>query len=206
MTVVDAPLTNRRVTRQRHRLVNLRPGGRNRARGGVTPVGLQRRVQALIVIGWGAERLDHRAGLPEGTLLVLATTNDHIALMRHAAEIDQLFHALSFQPPTGPTEASAEVTAARAAGHAHGWVSALGWDEGAIDDPAAIPVTAQTGTRRRIHLEDVEWLASHSPKGANAISADLGITRGGLRKALRRKGRAHLWHVLARRDEQGAAA
>lgn len=177
---------------------------RDRERGFVPGVGSQRRVQALMAIGWRHQDMNAwlRANAPQTrhySQLILSKPGDLLE-RRTADAIRALYNALWSTP--GPSAK----TRARAA--AMGYVPPLAWDDDTIDDPAARPagVDAVQGRRRREDL--VEEAADLADLGEHltTAAARLGITAGNLERTLYRAGRHDLVSRLKGRDTREVSA
>lgn len=162
--------------------------------------GTARRLQALVAAGWSQSRLAHRLGWTVANLAPVVHGRRAVTAAT-AAAVRALFDELWDTPP--PTATRWQVGAAanaRRVATAHGWVPALAWDEGAIDDPAVVPAVAALGIpapRRpgrpalKVHLDDVEWLLEQG-EHPDAIATRMAVTRGALTKAAERADRQDL--------------
>lgn len=131
-----------------------------------------RRLQALIAIGWPKTTLARRLGL--GRALQL---HQGQVTARNAAKVAALYRELAYTP--GPSQRARQYAAA------HGWLSAMFWDD-RIDDltfhPFLTPLDDEDqvddlAPRRRseVLLEDIAWLEQDglSPE---LIASRLGIS------------------------------
>lgn len=115
----------------------------------VDPTGTTRRLQALAALGHSGTALAAELGVARQRILEIRNTRLQIR-RETAAQIADLYDRLSMTP------GDSEVTKGRAA--AKGWAPPLAWDDEAIDDPAAQPVTAEGRSRGRVDLDDVKHL------------------------------------------------
>ena len=157
------------------------------ARGGrrtQPAIGTQRRIRALVRIGWSQALIADACGW--------ATEQSITELMRRdvvntttAKRVAKVYDALSMRiGPSGRSRRRAE---------RKGWAPPLAWDD--IDDPAATPYTGTDphGT----DVDDIVWLIRCGGTW-DSISARLGIGRDGIDRALRRAGRLDMIAELAR--------
>ncbi len=80
-----------------------------------------------------------------------------------------------------------------------GWAPPAAWDD--IDNPTEQPDVGQT-VRPGALVEDIAWLLRHDPATTSAhLAHRLGLSTGGIDKALRRHGRADLLTQLTRNAE-----
>lgn len=98
----------------------------------VDPTGTARRLQALVAIGHSQRVLAARLGVLESNMphIVNGTRQASAGMARKTAA---LFDELQLIPGTSAR--------ARRMGERRGWVSPLAWDEDAIDDPSAHPMS-----------------------------------------------------------------
>jgi hypothetical protein len=99
----------------------------------VDSTGSARRLQALAVMGYGSPFLAERLGVTDTRVRKLRQPFYPVIRTVQAQAIDALYRSLSMTPAVG---LAADMVRARAAA---GWAPALAWDEGAIDDPSAVP-------------------------------------------------------------------
>ncbi|MDN5726078.1 MAG: hypothetical protein L0G99_09145 [Propionibacteriales bacterium] len=171
----------------------------------VDAIGTQRRLQALMAIGWTGQRLADRLGLTVANFHTMVQANQ--VIKRTADAVVVLYDELWDQTPTPTTgsEAGAIKRSQRRAKIA-GWAPPIAWDDELIDDPVAQPSGHMQGPGRRtlpraVLLEDVEWLLSQG-EGSAAIPARLGVAASTIEKACHRAGR----HDLARRFRTSSPA
>lgn len=110
----------------------------------VDATGSRRRIQALAAIGYSFERLaTMTAGCGAFNLRQIAYGERSRVRFDNAREIHAVFDRITregrpYTPRNHRDRTGAERMIRRA--NASGWVSALAWDEGSIDDPQARPV------------------------------------------------------------------
>ena len=105
----------------------------------VPVLGVRRRLQALIAIGWTQQQIAKRSGLsPQQVWQLLNTAAKvHVSTWRRVCAV---YDALGTVLPTGASPAArAGITVARRTAAAKGWVSALAWDDADLDNPKARP-------------------------------------------------------------------
>ncbi len=104
------------------------------ARGGmlIDATGTRRRLQALAVLGWTAAAIGERMGDLSARHVQTLITRE-LVHRRTAAQVAAVYEQLSGTP------GGSSITRSRAV--AKGWAPPLGWDEGQIDDPAAVSHT-----------------------------------------------------------------
>lgn len=106
-----------------------------------TPVGIQRRLRALTLLGWSMQAIADRSGIYMTSLAEMRRNEDIKFVRREVAEkILAVWGDLCMTP--APDSHSARETSARATGR--GWVPGLAWDD--IDDPGEKPKHHARGT------------------------------------------------------------
>lgn len=160
--------------------------------GFVPSIGAQRRVQALMAIGWRHKDLIARLGFDTPSLLY--KTGTWVTRRKHDA-VKDLYDQLWNQP--GPNSIHTQRRIAKA-----GYAPPLAWDDETIDDPHAVPdLGAEVRGRGRpckgsvlaseAQLEDVEFLVEQALTWP-AIAERLNVTPTSLERMLYRKGRRDL--------------
>lgn len=100
----------------------------------VPALGAQRRLQALVALGWSFGDIARRLGCARQNVhAILSETFIHAR--RHNA-ITAVYDALSMTVPEGPYATRSRRYAAR-----HGWAPPFAWEGVDIDDPTAEPLT-----------------------------------------------------------------
>lgn len=101
----------------------------------ISPVGVQRRLQALYAIGWTWEALARELGLAKTNVADMAGARDRSYVFKKTAEkISALYDRLWDVYPEGVAAHRARLKAER-----KGWAPPLAWDPDTIDDPLAQP-------------------------------------------------------------------
>lgn len=162
----------------------------------VPALGAQRRIRALLRLGWTHPVLRQRAGV-DTSHLARGTYPQILARKWRAA--DDVFRELCLTP--GPS------TATRDRAIKLGYAPPLAFDD--IDDPDATPnlgIVKKT-TRGRVVtrtglIEDAEWLAADDMNLTNVLER-LGTSRENFYQACKRSDRLDLFAKLARRDPTG---
>ena len=102
-------------------------------RGNVPSVGAERRVQALMALGWRKADLEAQ-GVPSGQLV---TRSRDLISVGGWRQVQDVYDRLSMTP--GPSKAARDRAAAR------GYSPPLAWDDETIDDPRATPERGEPG-------------------------------------------------------------
>lgn len=107
----------------------------------VPSIGTQRRLQALVALGWSQSKLAAELGLTPANF---GTTIHHSGQVYEstARAVRELYERLWHTPP--PEESHRDkISASRARSTAagNGWAVPMAWDDDTIDDPHAQPVT-----------------------------------------------------------------
>lgn len=108
-------------------------------RGMVDATGTQRRLRALVALGWPMEWLSRRMGAHPDTVGNLFRSG--LAKPATADRVRQLYDELWDTPPaTSTAQEAGEVAKARRRAQARGWPPPMAWDDDEIDDPTATAV------------------------------------------------------------------
>lgn len=105
----------------------------------VDGLGTRRRVQALVALGWSQSKLGARLGMAQGNLWRIMELGTPIRAST-ARAVSRLYDELWDSAPPA-TDQRERISVNRSLRHARerGWAPPMAWDEGAIDDPAAMP-------------------------------------------------------------------
>jgi hypothetical protein len=168
----------------------------------VPAVGFQRRVHALMAIGWTQRSIAEALGIAHGNLSLKMRANTYVYRATHVA-MCEVYEARCMTPQRGVVNDRTARIAAKA-GHA----PPLAWDD--IDDPNEEPHGTENPRHARagrpqthdMRAEDAEWLADADETLGGACRR-LGITPDGLWKACKRSGRLDVYDRLARRELDG---
>lgn len=145
----------------------------------VDATGTNRRLQALVAIGWSQAELCRRLGVlrtncPLGREKVTKGTADTVRA---------LYDELWDQPRSGGFAERARRTAKR-----KGWAPPMAWDDETIDDPAAQPSDwAREDRHRPIAIEDLLWLVDQV-ESWDELSQRSGLSVNALQGRLRQEG------------------
>lgn len=152
----------------------------------INGIGARRRIQALATLGWSLRHLSLELGWSQDRLWLFLMERDgtNVSPKNHA-KICALYDRLWDRVPPRTTKGERIVytrTILRA--KRYGWLPALAWDD--IDDPDETPDYHTQPARR---MTDAERLAEYGHLWASGvpeeqIAAKLGLSVGGLRKAL----------------------
>lgn len=169
-------------------LFALRPGG-DQLPARIPVIGVQRRLRALVALGYTDEQIAAEIGGNQSNLSRYVGGRIHWITPEKFLKVDLVFRRLESQPaPTGwPAERARRRAATR------GWLPPFAWDEGTLDDPAAEPAAGSVPVNRRPRLADVfaeqyRDLRDHVGLDDAAIAERLGITEDALDARKRRLG------------------
>ena len=171
----------------------IRLNQRRGTRLSVPAVGAQRRIQALMTLGWTSEDIATEAGYTHRNQ-VLRILNGQKGkpctwLERKTHEtIAELFERMAMQvPPMDRYRRRARTMAER-----RGWLPPLAWDD--IDDPAEQPRLGREKGRKPLaeFVEDCEWLAD-AAESVTTVAERLCVTNETVRDRLRIAGRMDIY-------------
>lgn len=112
---------------------------RSAAAGAVVPsIGTVRRLRALVALGYTCRQLGGFLGSTTTVVSNMTLGHKRFTFAEFAQRVDDLFRELEMTP----APPSLGATRSRNRARAKGWAPPLDWPEGAIDDPNAIPDTA----------------------------------------------------------------
>lgn len=123
----------------------------------VSSVGISRRLQALMALGWPQAELGRRLGLPQSWLSRLTTGHRPSVNPATAERVIALYEQLSMTPGPSPS--------ARRHATGKGWAPPLAWDDDTIDDPhgradrgrwASVPFVERYRELRDLGLTDLQ--------------------------------------------------
>ena len=171
-----------RVTvRTFERVMAISPESDMRRFGYVDATGSQRRLQALVAIGWTTREITRRlGGRDHGTVCDITSANKRSIRRATADKVKAIYDELWDKP--GPSRISAQRAAKR------GWVVPLAWDDDTIDDPAAVADLGGRADRRTRDdvVEDYLDTWDHHLGYVPAAAARLGMAEGTLMRLLYR--------------------
>lgn len=158
----------------------------------IPAVGAQRRLQALVAIGWSQAALGRRLGINPANINQMMRKRHLIQVSTRKAVIALYDELWNQQPPTDTPRRRQSATRARRFATQHGWAPPLAWDDDTIDDPDSAPAITLIGRATAVdRLEDVEFLLDDGQTQA-AILTRLGVTRSAIEQACARSGRRDL--------------
>lgn len=154
----------------------------------VPVIGLQRRLEALMAMGWPRHEISRRMGYTPHSNMWLGRRDG--VLRSTYAKVTAVYDELSMIP--GPSRWTRSFALSR------GYAPPLAWSEESIDDPAAQPcglLSSQKGIKGTpgtpITWDDLRWADVELLRGAGEedaqIAARFGITVMALHKAERRR-------------------
>lgn len=158
--------------------------------------GAARRLRALVAIGWSQTKLADRVGITLANLNLIALGKQTRVTARVHRAVTNVYDELWNTPPVAADRwAAASITRAKQTAAGHGWPPPLAWDDDTIDEPDATPEGIRTGQPRPIgtgvDADDIIWWLEQEPLAtAEQIGGRFGLTRGAVRVALARAGRA----------------
>lgn len=158
----------------------------------LTPsAGTQRRLQALMVLGWPLTQIQQTCGL---SALGRCLTRDLVTARTARAVRDFYDTHWTTGPTAGDRRAQAVIDRTRARAEQAGWLPPLAWDDDTIDDPD-VPTPAHTRRPakgwQRIYVDDIAELATQGATWAE-LEHRVGAVRNSIEIALTRAGRTEL--------------
>lgn len=158
----------------------------------LTPAaGTQRRLQALMVLGWSLTEIQRTCGL---SALGRCLTRD-LVTARTARAVRDFYDAhWTTSPAADDPRAQAVIDRTRARAEHAGWLPPLAWDDDTIDDPdLPAPVHARRPARswQRIYVDDIAELATQGATWPE-LEHRVGACRNSIEIALTRAGRTEL--------------
>jgi DNA-binding CsgD family transcriptional regulator len=176
-------------------ILAVKPGIENMACGAhMDATGTQRRIQALVSIGYSISFIGERIGIQRGNMSKLM---DGTGLTpRTALKVRALYEEL-WDQPNAPTEHHAKVAATRARNMAKArkWAPPMAWDDDTIDDPAAKPEGVDLVERKNRRAEDLIEDAEDLLRAGCSIATiteRLGMSATSIERAMLRAGRKDL--------------
>ncbi len=158
---------------------------------GGTPIpafGAQRRLQALVAIGWSQSKLAERLGISPANFTF--TMRNGMLRASTVRAIRRLYEELwNTLPPDQSHRDKISVSRARNYAKAHKWVPPMAWDDDTIDDPAAVPEGGDTTAERRRgklpEADEIRFLLLSESK--HAVAARFGVKVATIDQALARE-------------------
>lgn len=159
----------------------------------VHPVGAQRRIQGLMVMGWSQVQIAEHAGLINRQVSLILSSDRMLLKATHDA-IDRAYRALS--------TSRGDSRRATALAKERGYHAPAAWDDDEIDLAYAQPSNPEVDptTEAEHRLDEFERLIRSGLHIDRAVAA-LGITRNTLEKAAWRAGRKETGRLLSRKTE-----
>lgn len=104
----------------------------------VDATGTQRRLQALMVLGWSQKKLAHYLHLPQQHMSKMLTATQVNGSTAQA--VSELYDRLwNLTPPQATRHDKSAASRARIYATARGWLPPMAWDDATIDDPNVGP-------------------------------------------------------------------
>lgn len=174
-----------------HKILAIKPTMDTMAPGrNIDATGTQRRLQALVTIGWSQARLSRHLGMQQrnfGTMMAAAQVT-----VKRALAVRALYEQCWNRPQTGADwHSKAAATRARNYAKAHGWLPPMAWDDDTIDDPATTPDLGGKDKLRDTIADDVAFMYS-TGSSRDEIAERLGSPWKSVEKQLYRVGRHDL--------------
>ena len=163
--------------------------------------GTQRRLQALMVLGWSLVELGERLGRTRSGMTDLLRQVEHVQWATHTAVRDLYDELWNTRPPEDTADQRRAATRARRRAQREGWALPMAWDDDrgphGIDNPHAKPWAPAAG---RLHTIDAIADAAHLGRTATETAAALGIKRDTVYDTCRRYDELDLWERLTRQE------
>jgi hypothetical protein len=160
-----------------------------------TPVGTQRRLQALMRRSWSVNAIARAGGL-RGLQLERALGNPATITPRLSADVSAAYNRLWDATPPRATQAERDAgDAAASLARSRGWAPPLAWEDDQIDRPEGQPVAAwQRSERSSIPSADlvedadfVRTMGGYGEADVSVVAMRLGVSRARLEKAISRQ-------------------
>lgn len=122
----------------------------------IAATGTERRVQALVALGWTYGSIGEPMGVTAGAVYRMATRYSPTVFRSTAEKVAAVYEQMSMTlPPTETRQQKRDASYARTVARKRGWVVPLAWDDDTIDDPEAkpqgsVPRRKQGGKRNAI--------------------------------------------------------
>lgn len=173
-------------------------------------VGVARRLQALVAIGYSNEQLSAEIGYHQGRLAEIIYAGQRkmprsYVYAATARDIVAAFDRLeNIHPGDGFANRRARLRARR-----NGWAPPLAWDPETIDDPNAVPAaSAEDLSKHRIPDDFADIIADHRELGRTDvdIAAHFGLTLDALQARYRRVGIPRQSTTAEQGDDEAVAS
>ena len=160
-----------------------------------TPVGTQRRIQALMTRSWSLHAIARTSGL-RAPQLARALENSATITPKLAGNVRAAYDQLWNLEPPRETETDRHLAdAAGETARLRGWAPPAAWDDDQIDRPHAEPMEGwRRSTRRTVRaadlVEDAEFVRNvggYERESVGGVARRLGVTQSALEKALSRQ-------------------
>jgi transcriptional regulator with XRE-family HTH domain len=113
----------------------------------VDPTGAVRRLRALVALGWSQSKITARLGMPLGSLNQLVLGKRGQILVSTDKAVRALYDEWSMTlPPAQEWRDKIAANRSRNYAKARGWLPPLAWDDEALDNPDATPLTGAAST------------------------------------------------------------
>ncbi len=177
----------------------------------LTTVGITRRIQALIWMGYSAPVIAAEAGLHHESIRDSRDEPADWLTVRVRAAVADAYDRLSMRQPTAANDRyQAGISRSRNMARRKGWSSPLTWDDQTIDDPRATPEGIYAKP-----ADPTEWQAEHTARRAADLehavehgrtleqaADDLKITVKAIEKWCKRRERMDLIATLRKRSNE----
>lgn len=164
--------------------------------GRLDPTGTQRRLRALVALGYTWTSLDEHLGTCRAIEKVGNPDLEYV-MPKTAATVAELYERLSMQlPPQNTAREKAAVTKARNQARRKGWAVPLAWND--IDDPNEEPRGWEYRPATRVDL--VRELAAEG-HGVSEVCRRLKMSRASLQKWCGRRDLSPLFRQLCERED-----
>ncbi|MEV6102663.1 hypothetical protein [Nocardia sp. NPDC051981] len=150
----------------------------------VDACGTQRRLRALVAVGWPQSAIARRAGIDRNTINDQVNQSVTTTYAATALTVRSLYEELWDQDPAAAGIGPRWVSEARALAASRGWAPPAAWDDDYIDSPAAAPDLGERVDRYTAIAEDALWLTGTQGYSREQAAHRLGVTKRHLERAL----------------------
>lgn len=202
----------------RHAVKGLRPSGRVKSGTGrlllslswrdvyaaappgasVPAVGVARRVQALMTLGWSCQRIARACGALDSAVLtrVVAGTNTVVTAETWRRVSDFYDKHWNTPPEVDGRVPTGWLTKTLQRARQNRYAPPLAWDDDTIDDPSSKPDLGK-GHNGTLHRDDLMWLIESGVRDWQLLEDRTGVERESLRRTLReRMGRSDIVDMI----------
>lgn len=156
----------------------------------IPAIGMQRRLQALVRLGYSWQALGDALGRSDSSAQKLATEPRAFIQRDTYRRVVDVYERLSMTLPVGDTPHKVRaITLARAKAERNGWPPPLAWDD--PDNPNERPSVGRDSSLYRSEDLVSEWdFLRRAGVSIHAAASQLGVSVGAIEKAMERAGRS----------------